>query len=229
MTTDGLVSLSYDGALLCHLETALPHLEEVGLKATFYCEPALLLENLPEWAHVLASGHELANGALHGAVMEDGSLPGWTLQMVREDVIEAKALLEDLFPEQPDHSFGFPWGKALSDGTDVTSAAQDVYPVVRLGEHGVNKAPWEPRGLNCVQCDDLDSSELIAIAKQALEPGSWVVFSFEGVGAGDRAVDAAAHRDLCLFLANEPRLTVLPVCDVATSLASLRAQAYKLV
>jgi hypothetical protein len=211
------------------LETAFPQLEALGLKGTFYCEPAMLLENLPEWAHVLACGHELGNGTFHGAVLDDGSLPGWTMQMVEEDVSEARALIEDLFPEQKQHSFAFPWGMGLSDGLDVSPVVREVYSVVRTGMHGVNAASVDPQQILCVQCDGQDSHELVTVAGQAIESGSWVVFSFEGVGTGERSVDACAHRDLCLYLANEPRLTVRPVCDVATSPAPLRAEAYKLV
>ena len=190
LPSQGLVSLTYDGALPCHLETAFPQLEEAGLKGTFYCEPALLLENLPEWAGALACGHEIGNGALHGAVLEDGSLPGWSTQMVAEDVSEAKGLIEDLFPEQAAHSFGFPWGRALSDGVDVSEAVRAVYQVVRTGEHGVNKGPFNKSQLKCVQCNGLDSNDLVAIAGQALEPQTWVVFSFEGIGSGERGIDA---------------------------------------
>lgn len=224
----GLVSLSYDGALVCHLETAFPQLEEAGLKGTFYCEPALLLENLPEWASVLACGHELGNGSLHGAVLEDGSLPGWSLQMVEEDVSEARALIEDLFPEQKAHSFGFPWGLGLSDGLDVSPAVREVYSVVRLGTYGVNVPPVDTQRVLCVPCDGLDSLELVSLARRSAEDGAWVVFSFEGVGVGERAVDACAHRDLCIYLASEPRITVVPVSEAAALRAGVN-MGFKLV
>lgn len=229
MMPAGIVSLSYDGSQLCHLETAFPQLEECGLKGTFYCEPALLLESLPEWAHVLACGHEIGNGALHGAVLDDGSLPGWSLQMVEDDVAEAKALIDDLFPEQKRHSFAFPWGAALSDGLDVTPAVHGVYEVVRSGVHGVNKLPPNPKHVLCVHCDDYDAHEMVELAKQALESSTWVVFSFDGVGGGERAIDAYAHRDLCGFLATDPRFTVMPVSDAVSSLVAKRAPNYKLV
>ncbi len=224
----GLVSLTYDGALLCHLETAFPQLEEAGLKGTFYCEPAMLLENLPEWGQVLAAGHEIGNGSLHGAVLDDGSLPGWSLQMVEEDVNEVRALIEDLFPEQSGHSFGFPWGTGLSDGLDVTPAVREVYKTVRLGSFGVNAPGFDPQRIACVPCDGLDSMELVQQARRAAEDGSWVVFSFEGVGVGDRSVDACAHRDLCIYLASEPRVSVVPVIVGAASRTGVNA-GFKLV
>lgn len=224
----GLVSLSYDGSLPCHLEVAVSHLMEAGLRGTFYCEPALLLESLPEWAAVLAMGHELGNGSLHGAVLDDGSLPGWSLQMVEEDVSEAKSLIEDLFPEQKGHSFGFPWGEGLSDGLDIAPAVREVYDVVRTGKHGINGPDLDRQKLNCVLCDELDSHELVAYARKAADEGSWVIFAFEGVGEGERGIDAAAHRDLCLYLSTAP-IRVLPVVEAATVLARTEAKSYKLV
>lgn len=225
----GRVSLTYDGSLLSHLESAFPQLEECGLKGTFYCEPALLLENLPEWAHVLACGHEVGNGALHGAVLDDGSLPGWSLQMVEEDVAEARSLINDLFPEQERHSFAFPWGAGLSDGADVTPAVRSQYGVVRSGQHGLNKAPFDVQNILCVQCDDLDACDLVRTAQQALEPQTWVVFAFEGVGTGERAVDLYAHRDLLVFLATDPRFTVAPVTAMADLLAPSQSAKVRLV
>lgn len=207
MASTGYVSLTYDGTLLCHLETVLPHLEESGLKATFYAEPAMLLENLPGWALAVMDGHEIGNGALHGAALEDGSLPGWTPAMVADDIKEARALIEELFPEQNAHTFGLPWGRPLSDGIDVAPTVRDLYPVVRSGEPGINSDP-EMTYLHCVHCDDLTADEMIDYAKAASQDGTWLVLSFEGVGVGDRAVDASAHKQLCKYLASARKSVV---------------------
>jgi hypothetical protein len=149
--------------------------------------------------------------------------------MVEEDVAEARALIEDLFPEQERHTFAFPWGGSLSDGLDVSPAVHAVYSTVRTGQHGVNKAPFDPLRIQAVQCDGLDACELVQIAKQALEPSTWVVFSFEGVGVGERSVDSYAHRDLLMFLATDPSFRVLPVAQMAEALVPQPAQRYKLV
>lgn len=228
MASSGFVSLTYDGSLLCHLETVLPHLEETGLKATFYAEPAMLLENLPGWALAVIDGHEVGNGALHGAVLEDGSLPGWTPAMVADDVTEAKALIDELFPEQHAHSFGFPWGRPLSDGIDVSSTVQNVYPVVRSGEPGINDADQSSDYLLCVPCDGLSAAEMIDYAKAARQEGTWVVLSFEGVGVGERAVDASAHLELCEFLTSA-NIEVAPVVHAAKALATAKSHGIKLV
>jgi len=230
MATAGHVSLTYDGALLCHLETALPHLDAYGLKGTFFAEPALLLDHLPEWVQAAAAGHEIANGALHGATLPDGSLPGWTPGMVADDLKEAKLLIEELFPAQARHSFGFPWGRPLSDGVDVSSAARGLYPVVRSGEPGINRfSELDPGYLRCVRCDGLSAAEMIEFAQTAAEPGVWVVLAFEGVGEGERAIDAEAHRRLCEHLARPDAPSVAPLVQVADLAASISNPGYKLL
>lgn len=229
MATTGHVSLTYDGALLCHLETALPHLDACGLKATFFAEPALMLEHFPAWAVAAAAGHEIANGVLHGAVMPDGSLPGWTPAMVTDDVSEAKSLIEELFPAQPAHSFGFPWGRPLSDGVDVRTAVCGLYEVVRSGETGANKAGETDLGyLRCVRCDGLTAKDMIDCTRPA-EMGSWVVLAFEGVGVGERAIDADAHRRLCEHLSRPDAPTVAPLVQVGNAVASVSTARYKLI
>ena len=230
MATTGHVSLTYDGALLCHLETALPHLDAHGLKATFFAEPALLLENLPGWAEAAASGHEIANGALHGAALPDGSLPGWTPAMVADDVKEARSLIEELFPDQAAHSFGFPWGRPLSDGVDVRSAVRGIYPVVRSGEPGINRiGEMDLEYLRCVRCDGLSAADMIDFAQSASQPGTWVVLAFEGVGVGERSIDAEDHRRLCEHLARPEAPTVAPIVHVASTVQSISSVSFKLI
>lgn len=229
MATTGHVSLTYDGALLCHLETALPHLDANGLKATFFAEPALMLEHLPGWAEASASGHEIANGALHGAALPDGSLPGWTPSMVADDVRDAKSLIEELFPAQTAHSFGFPWGRPLSDGIDVRSSVRGLYEVVRSGEAGANRVGETDIGyLRCVRCDGLSAKEMIDCTHSARDTGAWVVLAFEGVGVGERSIDAEDHRLLCEHLARPEALIVAPIVRVAST-SSVSSASYKLI
>ncbi|HXH62030.1 MAG TPA: polysaccharide deacetylase family protein [Fimbriimonadaceae bacterium] len=224
-----LVSLTYDGGLLCHLETALPQLQDNGLKGTFYCEPVPLLENLPEWAKALQDGHEIGNGTLHGAVRQDGTLPGWTMEMVLDDVKEAKLLLQDLFPEQDEHTFGLPWGRPLSDGVDATPVVQQVYGTLRTGDSGLNKPPIDLARLKCVKCDAMTTEALIELAETAHRESAWLIYAFEGVGSGERGVDEEVHRALCNWLAHDRRFETATVVGAAARVGAAAARAAKLV
>ncbi len=60
------VALTYDDALNVDLDHAIPALDSVGLKGTFYLSgysPALT-NRFAEWRKVAAAGHELGNHTL---------------------------------------------------------------------------------------------------------------------------------------------------------------------
>jgi peptidoglycan/xylan/chitin deacetylase (PgdA/CDA1 family) len=57
------VVLTYDDGLNVHLSNAIPALDSVGLKGTFYISNYFngLQPQIPEWRKAAAAGHELAN------------------------------------------------------------------------------------------------------------------------------------------------------------------------
>lgn len=213
----GLVSLTYDGSCRSHLEVVLPQLDRVGLKATFFAEPAGMLDEFPSWREAHGHGHEVGNGSLLAAALPDGSLPAWSAEMVYDDLAEAADLLEELFPGSG-HSVGLPWGRAVcGDGEEYLGVVSRSYPVVRTGERGMN-APGavDPSRLRMVPMEGLCGEEMIEVARAAIQRGGWVVMAFDGVGSGARAVDAGAHRELVAFLKmSEDLLEVLPVWEAA--------------
>ena len=58
--TKAAVVLTYDDALDCHLDVAVPQLDEFGLKGTFYCTgiSQSLYNRLDEWRETAQDGHE---------------------------------------------------------------------------------------------------------------------------------------------------------------------------
>jgi hypothetical protein len=110
----------------------------------------------------------------------------------------------------------------------VAPAVREVYAVVRSGVFGLNGPEVDPQRVKAVLCDELDSHELVSYARRAVDEGLWVVFAFEGIGDGERGIDAAAHRDLCLYLATAsvPTLTLV---QAAHQYRTSETKSYKLV
>src|SRR5262245_64846761 len=70
------VSLTYDDALNVHLDNAIPILDSLGLRGTFYLSgyfPAFR-ERVADWKAAAAKGHELGNHTLFHPCT--GKLPG---------------------------------------------------------------------------------------------------------------------------------------------------------
>lgn len=60
------VVFTYDDGLDCHLDVAIPQLDEFGFKGTFYCtgNSPSLYNRLEEWREITKNGHELGNHTL---------------------------------------------------------------------------------------------------------------------------------------------------------------------
>jgi len=214
----GIVTLAYDGTQLCHLETAIPHLDLYGFKGTFFAEPSNLLDAYPGWRTAQSRGHELGNGSLLAAALPDGSLPAWTTEMILDDLAEAHELLAELFPNQESFPVGLPLGKATcADSSNYQNLLKATYPLVRSGKTGVNpNGKTEFSNLVTVDPSDLDGPELCQIARQAVQSTGWLIFTFDGIGSGRRSIDAEAHKQLVEYLSqNNDLIEILPLSQAA--------------
>ncbi len=223
MSLKGVVSLTYDGGGICHVETVLPHLEANGLRGTFYVDPVGLLENLPEWGSAVSKGHEIGNGSLFAAVTTDGLLDGWTPGMVIDDVRAAKELIEDLFPEQTRHSLALPWQRP---GTSVNGLFGSAVAIYSMTKNGLDRTA-NPFGgfedFSSYLCDGHSVNQIMNLVEQGLAEDRWAVLSFQGVGVGDPAIDACVHLEVCQRLASMSEVTVLPVIVAAAIVPLKRA------
>src|SRR6476619_811546 len=102
------VVITYDDAIIQHLDNAVPLLDSLGLKASFYItaySPGCR-QHLKEWKHVAAEGHELANHTLYHPcvgdqpgrewVPSDYKLNNYTVRRMVEETRMTNAFLEAL-------------------------------------------------------------------------------------------------------------------------------------
>src|SRR5580704_10692383 len=59
-----VIVLTYDDALLSHLDTAVPQLKHAGFEATFFLTGALDYITLPRWRELAKEGFDLGNHTL---------------------------------------------------------------------------------------------------------------------------------------------------------------------
>jgi hypothetical protein len=214
------VSLTYDGALRNHLEVVTPALTQRGLRATFYAYPLRLLESPEGWRVAYRQGHEIGNGCLLGACQPDGSLPGWTPEMVALDIDMMETLLLEVFGDG-EHSFGYPCGSPRCEGAvDYREAVLAFGLVARSGIDGFNSPlSCDLTYLSCVHSFQFERDELLSIAEMALERGMWAIFAFEGVGEGEHGCDIEAHHALLDWLdKRRDDVWVDPVISIASRL-----------
>lgn len=223
------VSLTYDDALNVHLDNAIPALDSLGLKATFYLSgffPALRAR-VADWKAAAAKGHELGNHTLFHPCT--GKLPGrewvppdydlgiYTMPRLLDEIKMANTLLEAL-DGKTKRTFAYPCGDMkIGDDSYVEKIKTEF--VAARGVRGAMPQPHEVDWFNVDSYVIVDKSgaELIALVKQALQRRALVVFLFHGVG-GEHAMNVSldAHRELLLFLKqHEKDIWIAPLVDIA--------------
>ncbi|MFQ3677971.1 MAG: hypothetical protein SNJ74_08510 [Fimbriimonadaceae bacterium] len=222
------VSLTYDGTDLSHIETVLPALEEFELQASFYALPVTLLDRASAWQAAANAGHEIGAGPFFDCHDGRGSLPNWTLDSVEEDLRLCRKLLVELFPHQSQFGFAYPGDQAdcVHSNYDrrvvsYRTAVEQVFDVARSMVGGLNSTNPDLLWLFAYDVEGMSGDEMVALAEGALGFGAWAIFSFGGVGSGERSVDVRAHRRLLHWIrAHRESVNVGPVGTIARWTAS---------
>lgn len=225
------VCLTYDDALLSHIQYALPQLDRYGLKGTFYLTGSsdVLNQYLELWRKAAADGHELGNhtithpcnGKSKGRewVTPEQELDDFSLNRFLGEVKVMNTLLKAI-DGKDQRSFAYTCGDMVVDGEDLAPA---LAPYV-LGARTTDEAYLAPGNIDvyqlpCFSCNDKTADQMIAVIEKARQTGSLVVFLFHGVGGDYLTTDAAEHEKLLQYLSQHTdELWVAPVVDVVSYL-----------
>ena len=208
------VVLTYDDALNVHLDNAVPALDSLGLKGTFYLTTAFpgFTQRIADWKKVAAAGkHELANHTLFHPC--DGSQPGrsfvtpeydlstYSLRRLTDEIKMTNSVLQTLDGKK-ERTFAYPCGDTKINGSSYVDAIKGDFVAAR-GVHGemVQNNPTDLYNVSSYVINGQSGEELIALVKEAMRKKSMVVFLFHGVGGEhDLNVSLEAHRKLLRFL-----------------------------
>lgn len=223
------VALTYDDALNVHLDHAVPILDSLGLKGTFYLSgyfPAFR-ERVDDWKLLANKGHELGNhtlfhpctGKLPGRewVQPDYDLGNYTMRRLVDEIKMANTLLEAL-DGKTKRSFAYPCGDMKIGDSSYVDKITENFVAARgvIGEMSrINEIDLYNVGSYMI--NGQSGEELIALVKQAMQRNALVVFLFHGVG-GEHSlnVELSEHRKLLQFLKqNEKDIWIAPFVDIA--------------
>jgi peptidoglycan/xylan/chitin deacetylase (PgdA/CDA1 family) len=228
------VVLTYDDAIDVDLDNALPALDSLGLRGTFYLigSSPVVAKRLPEWRKAAQRGHELGNHALMHPC--DGSLPGrgfvtpdndLSKYTVSRAVVEIRAnnTLLTAIDGKTRRTFAYPCGDRQIGGVNFYDQLKNDFVAARGVTGGLQTAVQ-------VQLDNVDSymingqnaQYMIDLVKQAQQSHTLLVFLFHGVGGGHSLnVDLAAHRQLLRYLkAHEKDIYLAPMVEVAEKIGA---------
>jgi len=225
------VVLTYDDAINQDLDNALPALDSVGLKGTFYLIgiSPVLEKRLEEWRTAAAHGHELGNHSLTHPC--DGTVPGrsswvspdrdlhtYTIGRADDEIRVVNVMLHAIDGKTV-RTYAFPCGEfTIHDSSyylglrkDFAGARGVVPKMQALGN--IN-----PDNINAVSIDGQTGAQMIDMVKEAVRTHSLLVFCFHGVGGGHSInVGLGEHHQLLQYLKeHETEIWVAPMVDVAT-------------
>lgn len=231
------VVLTYDDAINQHLDNAIPVLDSLGLKATFYLTAfsASMQTRMDDWKKLAVNGHELGNHTLfHPCIGGKGrewlkpeyDLSNYTVQRMIDETRMTNVFLHAL-DARPDDSVGR--GKAkrtfaftcgdmkIGDSSFINAMKNDFVAAraVRNQMHKINEV--DLYNVDCYMVNGETGTQMIEWAKKAIETNSLLVILFHGVDGGNALnVSLAAHSQFLHFLKDhEKDIWIAPMLTVA--------------
>ncbi len=213
--TKAAVCLTYDDAFPSQLDIAIPLLNKLNVKATFYIEGQAqnLDARMDEWRAVAANGHEIGNHTLfHPCLSETrGEKREWLAdaykmenysveQFVRECRV-ANVLLKTI-DGQSERSFAYTCCDTyVGENESLLEPLTDLFPSAR----SIGPTPTDMKTVNVMDVPSFalfnhKAEELIEQVKLAQEHGTFVVFLFHGVDDSHLPVSSEAHEKLLDYL-----------------------------
>jgi sialate O-acetylesterase len=222
------VVLTYDDAIDQHLDNALPALDSLGLRATFYITAysTSLQRRMNEWKQVPVRGHELGNHTLFHPCMggpgrewvpTEYDMKNYTVKRLVDEIRMTNLFLLSL-DGKTRRTFAFTCGDMkVGDSSFMNGMKSDFVAAraVRNQMHRINEI--DVYNLDCYVVNGENSAQLIEWAKKAIETNSLLVVLFHGVGGGNALnVSVSAHREFLIFLKqHEKEIMIAPLIEVS--------------
>ena len=228
------VVLTYDDALNVHLDNAIPLLDSLGLKATFYLSGYLpgCRNRLADWRKASTSGHELGNHTLFHPCVGNQAGRQWvnpdydmSKYSVRRMVDETR--MNNVFLQALDNNrertFAYTCGDMKVGDSSFINHLKNDFVAARAVRHEMHLiSQIDLYNVDCYAINGESGGQMIALVKKAMETNSLLVFLFHGVG-GEHSLNVSlpAHRELIQFLKqHEKEIWIAPMVEVARHVRS---------
>lgn len=230
------VVLTYDDALNVHLDNAIPLLDSLGLRATFYVPTNFpgFAPRMDEWKAIAARGHELGNHTVYHPcrasipgrewVKSDYDMDRYSIDRMADEVAMANLTLRAL-DGRSERTFAYPCGETrVADGSYVGRIRPAVAAARSVTGRIEQRDSVDLMDIGSYVVIGQSGEQLVDLAQQAINQQGLVVFLFHGVGGEHRLdVTLEAHRQLLTFLKEHQQdIWVAPLVDVARSLKGNR-------
>jgi peptidoglycan/xylan/chitin deacetylase (PgdA/CDA1 family) len=216
------VSLTYDDGLDSQLDHALPELDALGFRATFFLTGYNIQWRLKDWSAVAAAGHEVADHTMnHPCALGRYS----AARFEREEIAPTERLLSSEAGESRPRLFAYPCGYiGLGAGSPrerrerYLDLLRETFAAARTTVGPPNdpyRVPADPYRLHAFEPTYESNDPRIAFRylHQAMARGDWAILIFHEVletpkGEGDTSI--ATHQRILEWIKSQP-LWVAPM------------------
>jgi peptidoglycan/xylan/chitin deacetylase (PgdA/CDA1 family) len=230
------VVLTYDDAINQHLDNAIPVLDSLGLKGTFYLTAfsASMQTRLNDWRKLAVNGHELGNHTLYHPciggkgrewVKPEYDMNNYTVQRMIDETRMTNLFLQAL-DGKTKRTFAFTCGDMKIGDSSFINAMKDDFVAARAVRNQMHKInEIDLLNVDCYMVNGETGAQMIEWAKKAMETNSLLVILFHGVGGGNGLnVELPAHRGFLQFLKqNEKDIMIAPMITVAEHIKTWQA------
>ena len=188
------VSLSFDDARLSQVDTGIPMLDEYGVKATFYLNPAPMRERLEGWKKAVAAGHEIGNhSTTHPCsgnyfwVGKGNELENLTMNSMRKNLLECNKILKDELGVTAT-VFAYPCGqKYIGRGKNLKSYVPLVAELFQSGRGWLEEMDNDPMFCDYAQLagremDGKTFEQIQTLINGAKAHGDWLLLAGHEMG-----------------------------------------------
>lgn len=227
----GAISLTFDDGLPSQLRSAIPILDEAGLRGTFYVNPnERFMAESAGWVKAAQSGHELGNHTMghpcsknFAFIAESGrqALEEMAWADMDAEIRGAGERLAELLPEQGRVSFGYPCyqpfiGRGATRQSYVPLVLEYCVAGRGRGERANDPHYCELGYLWSFPCERMSGAEMIGLVEQVIREKRWGILTFHGIHEGHLSVSEGDLAELCAHLnAKREQVWTGPVCEVA--------------
>jgi sialate O-acetylesterase len=230
------VVITYDDAIDQHLDNAIPVLDSLGLKATFYVTAfsSSMQKRLNDWKKLATNGHELGNHTLYHPcvggkgrewVSKEYDLNNYTVKRMVDETRMTNLFLQAL-DGKTKRTFAFTCGDMkIGDSLFINAMKNDFAAAraVRNEMHKINEI--DLYNTDCYLVNNHNFEQMKEWVDKAMQTNSFLVILFHGVGGGNSLnVDVQSHRQFLQYLKkNEKDIWVTTMLEAAGYIKTQKA------
>jgi len=223
------VVITYDDAINEHLDNAVPVLDSLNLKATFYITAfsTAVQTRLNEWKKLALNRHELGNHTLfHPCV---GGSPGREWVSKQNDLryysvkrMENEMRMTNLFLQSLDgktkRTFAFTCGDMKVEDSSFINGMKNDFAAARAvtdAMHKINEV--DLYNVDCYVVNNHNFEQMKQWVDKAITTNSLLVILFHGVGGGNGLnVSIEDHRKILTYIKQQEKdLMIAPMLEIA--------------